>query len=63
MGHERLVAITASISSIGILCARWASLIPALLTRMVTVPNVASAWSSAASQSAASVTSSVKGSH
>ena len=47
-GPRRLVSSTASTSSSDILCARWASGMPALLTRMVTSPTSASAVSSAA---------------
>ena len=52
-----LVSITSSISSSDILCARWASGMPALLTRMVTSPNAASAASTAPAMALASLTS------
>ena len=45
-------------SSSDILWARWASGMPALFTRMVTVPNAASAASTAPAMAVASLTSS-----
>ena len=52
------VSSTASISSSDILWARCASGMPALFTRIVTVPNAASAASTAPAMAVASLTSS-----
>ena len=61
-GPRTLVSSTASVSSSDILWARWASGMPALLTRMSTVPRASVASATTAAICSASVTSRAIGS-
>ena len=62
-GPRRFVSSTASVSSSDILWARWASGMPALLTRMSTRPSASLAWATAWVIDSASVTSRAIGTH
>ena len=62
-GPRTLVSSTASVSSSDILCARWASGMPALLTRMSTRPSASFACATAWTIDSSSVTSSAIGTH